>query len=318
MTVATGCDNAGVAVRTRPRPTGAGRTAAIAIVVVVAGLAAVVLASRGVPSDRTRAAYSASFDDRVLLVGFAVIVVAMTALVIWSAWPDRGAQFQEAPRSWWRQYAVSLAVLLLLLMLGAARAELMARDRGSGSGAEGPAAGGASSDATGAGDWTGPASGTATVALGLTAVAVAAAVVGRRQARRRAEELARRRSTASEGGIDGETADLWASLEGLDHELDEDDIAAEPDPRRAVRLAYALLERRLAGTPAARPPAATPQEWLVVLRRAPAARTLTLLYERARFADDGRRPLTLADRDEAVRALRTLTEPSTSMGGRGL
>jgi hypothetical protein len=109
----------------------------------------------------------------------------------------------------------------------------------------------------------------------------------------------------------------------------ETDLASEPDHRRAVQLAYALLERRLAATDAARPISATPGEWLAVLRRAGPrtaadARRLTALYEQARFGGETH-PITVEERDEALDALRTLStalgpaeEASTSSGGRGL
>jgi hypothetical protein len=106
--------------------------------------------------------------------------------------------------------------------------------------------------------------------------------------------------------------------------LSVDDVAAAPNPRRAVLLAYALFERRLDGTPAARTPSATPREWLGRIRRlgdaelTESARTLTVLYERARFGEH--RPLRPEDRDRAVRALAALPshqQVSTSTGGRG-
>ena len=318
VTVAVGCDNA-VVERAR------GRAAiGVGIGIVAAALVIVVLASRGVPGDRTAAAYSTSFDDRMLLAVFVVLVAAATALVIWSAWPDGAKRPETAPRSWWRQYAASLAVLLLFVLLGTARQQLLI-DREQRRLAEARAAAtrpdGDATEIDGTDRWL-PKSGTLTVVLGATALALAAAFVGRRMAEQRAGTLAARQAVDDDRG-DGDLGREAAEV--LPDRFDEEDLVAEPDPRRAVRLAYALLERRLAGTTSARPVEATPQEWLAILRRGgpdgrtTAARRLTALYERARFAPEAR-PMTVQDRDEAIEALRVLTAdlvPSTSTGGRG-
>jgi hypothetical protein len=152
--------------------------------VVGAGLVAVVLASRGVPGDRTTAAYSSSPDDRLQLAMFVVVVVAGTALLIWSAWPDGERSFQRPERSWWRHYLLSLVVLLAFVLVGSAREELRHRElldrrveRSS------PAA---RRTVRSNGDPWLPASGKASIELGVAVVAVAAAVAGRALARRRA------------------------------------------------------------------------------------------------------------------------------------
>jgi hypothetical protein len=304
-----------------------GRTAAVGILIVVVGLAAVVLASRGVPGDRTAAAYSASVDDRTMLAAFLAVATIATVLVIWAAWPDDRASFREPARSWWRQYLLSLVVLLLFVLGGAAREQLRARDPGVGR--ELPPPGAESDDRNNSDNVRRlPASGTASAALGIATVAAAIAFAGIRLAQRR------RAMIVAAGGhprpSDGLAGPDDAALV-VPEQLHEADLAAEPDARRAVQLTYALLERRLAATLAARPAAATPQEWLAVLRRSappggpdavPAARLLTRLYEQARFADDERHPVTPSDRDEAIHALRALSaalaQPSTSSGGRVL
>jgi hypothetical protein len=301
---------------------GGRRWSTVTVAAVVVGLAAIVLASRGLPGDRTTAAFSAAFDDRLLLVLFVLVVGGGTALVIWSAWPDGEREFVRPKTSWWRQYLLSLIMLLVFVLVGAARERAMnERERGgrlelTADPADDPA--GTTDD----GDRV-PPSATATLAIGVTVTALAVAAVGRALARRRAEALGLGAAVASADGRGGRPTD--EDLPPLPDGFDETDLAAEPDHRRAVQLAYAMLERRLAGTPSARPLSATPGEWLAVLRRADpataaAARRLTALYEQARFGGDTH-PVTSEQRDEALDALRTLTSAagtSTSTGGRGL
>jgi hypothetical protein len=308
------------------RRTSAGVAALAGVGVVAGGLVTVVLAGRGLPGEHRSAAYAASLDDRLLLAMFVVLVMAGAALVVWSAWPNGERSFVAPPRSWWRHYVLSLVLLLGYVLFGAARAELRHRDESvipSADRAARPA------EADGGHDRSLPASAKASIELGAAVAAFAIVTAGRSMARRRMERLAAGAvlagagPTGSVGGGD--------ALEALPDGLDDSDIATEPDARRAVRLAYALLDRRLAGTAAARPAAATPEEWLALLVHmadgvpgAPAAaRRLTRLYERARFGGD-RHPLTEEDRTTAVQALATLSaaaahlaEPSTSSAGRG-
>ena len=291
--------------RTRPAPW----LAPAAALVVFAGLAVVTLASRGGPGDGTAAAYEAPNGDRFLLVGFSIAVAIATAIVVWAMWPDGRARSERPPTSWWRQYVLSLVVLFLLVGIGALRDQFERReggDRGEASLTAPP------EDAPDGDDGsTAPrASGTATVALAIAVAAGVGAVLLVRLTQRRAT-----RSGAMEGGelpgADGAAGDGGdRDVVALPDAFDEEDVAAEPDARRAVLLAYALLERRLSSTPLARGATATPHAWLrhgasrgdAALTSA--ARPLTVLSARARF---GARPLTGDDRSAAVDALRSVT-----------
>ena len=294
---------------TRSRP--AAWLAPAAALVVFAGLAVVTLASRGGPGDGTAAAYEAPNGDRFLLVGFSIAVAIATALALWAMWPDGRERTERPPSSWWRQYVLSLVVLFLLVGIGALRDQFERReDREQGELT--PAI--TPEDVTASGDGSvNRASGTATVALAIVVTAGVAAVLLLRVARRRHS----RSDTA-----DGEDVPVAAGdredphVVSLPETFDEADVAAEPDARRAVLLAYALLERRLASTSLARGAAATPHEWLrhVASRGdaelTSAARTLTVLYERARFSA---RAITPDDRSAAVDALRSVAAATAAV-----
>jgi len=79
-------------------------------------------------------------------------------------------------------------------------------------------------------------------------------------------------------------------VDGHPQALDLAAVEAEPDPRLAIRLAYAVLEQVAATTGTPRRPAEAPHQWLARLRAADSplagpARRLTSLYEQARFSD---------------------------------
>jgi hypothetical protein len=93
-----------------------------------------------------------------------------------------------------------------------------------------------------------------------------------------------------------------------------DDLLREPDVRRAIIACYARMERALdvAGSP--RRPAEAPFEYLVrVLERitdnAAAARTLTDLFERAKFSVEA---MGEAEKDNAIMALQALRREVTT------
>jgi hypothetical protein len=213
---------------------------------------------------------------------------------------------------------VSLAVLFLLVGVGALRDRLErgdARER-----AEEDVVSPDDDERVADDGTTGlRASGTATVALAVVVGAGIGAAALVRLAGRRAVASADR--DEDEIGPEGPPRTDDAHGVALPEDLDEADIASEADPRRAVLLAYALLERRLASTRVARQASTSPQEWLDHVHRggAPALlapfRTLTALYERARFSV---RPVTPADQATAVAALHAaLDQPSTSTTGAG-
>lgn len=286
-------------------------SAALAVAAVVTGLAVVVLASRGAPGDRTAAAFETASTGRTLFLsvhGVAFVVCAV--LAVWSLWPDGSAVVRPPSRFRWLPY---IAITVLIFVLAMFAPERRATE-------------GFTDDSTvidgtprDQGDEAAPVfdgRASATASLALVAVAVTAlvayTVVGRaRRGEPDGDEYAADASTSppTEPALDaGVVAELRAG--GLDGALAA--VRAEPDPRRAALLAYAALEARLAPTPAARAPAATPHEWLRTIRRelaaahaevVAAAQQLTALYERARFSVA---PLGEADRAVAVEALGAL------------
>jgi hypothetical protein len=84
-----------------------------------------------------------------------------------------------------------------------------------------------------------------------------------------------------------------------------EDLRGEVDARRAITRCYARFERAAAVSGLGRRPWQTPMEFMhAVLSRLPAppgaVRTLTALFELARFSD---RPLGSVERDRALAAL---------------
>ena len=132
------------------------------------------------------------------------------------------------------------------------------------------------------------------VAVGSTfAIAVVGAVLAypivRRRVRRRGDETL---------------------AEALSSALDDtlDDVRAEPDPRRAIILAYARMEAVLDAHGLPRRESEAPLEYLarVLLELevgAPPVETLTELFERAKFSQH---PLDLVQKGRAIDALETI------------
>lgn len=281
---------------------------------VVTGLAIVVLASRGAPGDRTAAAFETASSGRtVFLSVLGVAFVVCAVLAVWSLWPDGSAVVRPPARFRWLPY---IAITILIFVLATFAPERRAtegftddsrvidgtpRDRGD----------------EAAPDFDGRASATASLALVAIAITalVAYTVVGRtgRRADVNGDEPTNegRMAPPAEPALEAEVvAELRAG--GVEGAIAA--VRAEPDPRRAVRLAYAALDARLASTGAARAPAATPHEWLRTIKReltaghgdvVEAAQQLTALYERARFSVA---PLGEADRETALEALGALRE----------
>jgi hypothetical protein len=99
-----------------------------------------------------------------------------------------------------------------------------------------------------------------------------------------------------------------ALAEILDDTLD--DLRAETDPRKAVIAAYSRMERSLASFGLPRRPFEAPGEYLTrVLEEfrsgSPAARRLTVLFERAKFSQHS---IDAAMKDEAIDAVVTLRD----------
>lgn len=280
------------------------------IAAVLASLVVVALASRGDPGDRTAAAFEAATVGRTIflsVLGVAFLVCA--ALAVWALWPDGSGTPRPTPPSRWLPYLVVTVLILLLAVLAPERPPLR-------EGADAPASAMPPEDLEGDADESaldGRASPTASLLL--TALAVAGLVAFTLVVRRRRDD--------ARDAVDAEAArvpevpsplapDLAASIGAGDVDTALAAVAAEPDPRRAVLLAYAVLDARLATTGAARARTSTPTEWLRRIRSvfsetAPAvvdgSRSLTTLYERARF---GNGAMTDEHRAEALLALEPL------------
>lgn len=302
------------------------KLAAAAVGAVLAALAVVALASRGSPGDRTNAAYEAAPAGRTLLfVVLGLALLATTALAVWALWPDGSATPRPEPAHRWLPYVL---VALILLALGWAASHRDPDEKGSDSPAErtsapvdeapnGP-------DLVGRASPTGSLAATAALLAGLVAFTVLV-----RSARRRAGDGDDGPSDDDAATTDDDgtrPADLLsdALLERLaagDLDAAIAEVEAEPDPRRAALLAYAVLDAHLATTPAARPAAATPHEWLRRIRRVHAATrpqlvdaavALTVRYERARFS---LAPFTPKDRTDAAADLRRLRDHDPAVTG---
>ena len=115
-------------------------------------------------------------------------------------------------------------------------------------------------------------------------------------------ERRRRRRRVSEPAVDEDEA----VLEALDESIE--DLRREQDVRRAIIACYARMERALDRAGSGRRPAEAPFEYLVrVLERitanGPAARTLTDLFERAKFSVE---PMGEGEKQQAIDALELL------------
>jgi hypothetical protein len=89
-----------------------------------------------------------------------------------------------------------------------------------------------------------------------------------------------------------------------------DDLAAEPDARRAVIAAYARMEQTFAGHGFKRRPSETPVEYLRRLllgltSRSEAVRRLTDLFEQAKFS---RHEITSTMKEDAIDSLRVIRD----------
>jgi hypothetical protein len=102
-----------------------------------------------------------------------------------------------------------------------------------------------------------------------------------------------------------------AVAQAVDESLD--DLRAEPDPRRAVIAAYARLERVLAAHGLPRKPSEAPLEYLARMLNElsvsdHAARTLTQLFERAKFSQHA---VASEMKEQAIEALETVRNDLT-------
>jgi hypothetical protein len=297
----------------RARPRAAPGLAALALVALVAAL------SEGLP-DRVRGG-GAGLSAQALLGDAAAVILVLAlaglAYMAYSEWTGRerrtAARARRRRRLRLPRPTVDpqlLVVPLLLAALGALLLALVALLGSSGtphgalrtpvSAAAAPLRRASRADAAGGGS----------VPLDpavLIAAAAVVAIAGGWFALR-----ARRRAAAD---APGEAQD--ALVAAVDDSLE--DLAHEPDPRRAVIKAYDRMERALAASGAARERAETPLEYL---RRALSAvrasqasiRRLTDLFEQARFSAH---TIDAAMKGEAIAALSALRAELDGAGATG-
>jgi hypothetical protein len=285
---------------------------------VLALVALIAALSPGLP-DRVRGGGGGLSVQSLLGDAAAVVLVlalAGVAFMAYSEWTNRErrrarrAGRRRRPRLWRPRFdAQLLAVPLMLAIVGALLFALLALLGGSSrpvalrlpapvAGAPPPHPGRAA------------ASGGGQVPLEPVALIVAAVVVG--VAAGVFALRARRRRAAAEAEPEQD-----ALVAAVDDSLE--DLAAEPDPRRAVIKAYDRMERALAAGGAPRDRAETPIEYL---RRALAAvrasqgsiRRLTDLFEQARFSHH---TIDAGMKQEAIAALTALRAELDGVGATG-
>lgn len=264
---------------------------------VIAGIAAVGLAARGEPGEGGARSVTlapgtgeaASTIGAYLFVALAAVVLAA---LVWSA--AGGGQRKPPPRP--RRSLIRSLVTVLLVLLLVSQFDRPAPPSDDVP-VEGPGElGGGDDDA--AAEPADPASPAGALAVaGLAVLLLAGGVV----------HLLRSQTPPADG--DG---DAGGSAAAPATDAPRPDVAEllerERDPRRAVLLAFAAAEARLASTPAARRPSTSPREWLALVRaKAPAAAAplaeVVARYEIARFSDH---PVAEHDRHAAIEAVRAL------------
>ena len=266
--------------------TNRGRRAPLAAMAAAAllGLVAVGALRGPLGGGRGRPHYPADLVDSLLLLLF-VAMVAAGVLGVVSLWPDRHLLRQRRRRAGSFSLILPMAAVLALWLL---------RDvLGLGSGRDDPSASTLATPSTV--ELPAPPDQPGLVPLvvaGLALAAMVAIAVAQLVAERR-----RRRPPPT-------PAERLVEL--LDDTLD--DLEREPDPRRAVIAAWARMERGLAAAGLPRHPAEAPFEYAsrvleAALARPSSVHRLTGLFERAKFSHH---PVGLADREEAIAALRTV------------
>jgi len=252
--------------------------------VALLGLVAVGALRGPLGSGQGRPHYPADLVDSLLLL-LLLAMLAAGVLAMWTLWPDRHLLRQRRRRGGSFSLILPMAAVLALWLL---------RDvLGLGSNQDDPTASTLAPPSTVEGPASPAQSGVVPL---IVAGAALATMVGLVVAQLVAERRRRRPpSTPAE-----------RLVELLDDTLD--DLEGEPDPRRAVIAAWARMERGLAAAGLPRHPAEAPFEYAsrvleAALARPSSVHRLTGLFERAKFSHH---PVGLADREEAIAALRTV------------
>jgi Domain of unknown function (DUF4129) len=288
--------------RSSTRVRAAAATVGLATAVVLVAMAARAPLSGGTPVN-SRSAQPPTTALFMLLAGAGII---MLGALVWLLWPDRPRKDDpldhESSRivvPWvWKLVAIALPVALGTVVIAAAltgtRSERAARGFGVlplGGVPSGGALSGATRSTGTKSAFTVPAWLPWTL-FGIVVVGILAGLV--------VLWIARKRSVVespSEAGA--ANAAVEAAIDALD---------AETDPRRAVIAAYRAMQRALGEHGIARAPAEAPREYLeraLMATRASEreARTLTGLFEEARYSTH---PIPERVRDVALSALRSL------------
>lgn len=239
--------------------------------------------------------------SRVVLDGLFYLVLvleaAVLAFMVWVLWPDDSTPAKVQKRSLWQTLVTPLAIIALIglvlllrdrLTRGARLQNLPAAQGGARGGDANPLGSAAALNSHSGFDW---------IAFGAVCVIVAAAgawLIYRRQLRRRREIREHRRLAA-------ELEEVMS--EGLE------ELALDPDPRRAVIACYARMERVLAAQGRPRRASEAPFEYLRGLLREVALSPelpgrLTDLYQRAMFSPHEIDSVMRADAVDTLEAIR--------------
>jgi hypothetical protein len=265
----------------------------------VALLALVGLASRThvfgqgtpVPASVTRVT-----ADTIFYLGVALVVL-MLLIQLWALWPDPNSQITTPPRkrTIWDIIVPPISLLIAMAALWSIRSRLgeLTGRRGAGLSAATPASLQAGLTQPGAPyfsgvDWL--AIGIVVVTLGLAGGWVAYLLRPSKRRQHRRLPLAEQMSEVLDDAIDY--------------------LGDEPDPRQAVILAYARMERVLARSGLVRRPSEAPLEYMErVLSEMTSAeapvRRLTELFEWAKFSQH---PIDARMRSDAISALQAIRD----------
>jgi Domain of unknown function (DUF4129) len=264
---------------TRRTRAGAATLGLIAAVVVVAIAAGQPLSYP--TAVNARSAQTPTTAVFMLLAGTGVVMLGTLIVMAWPGRrrtddpPEHEPTHVEVPL-FWKVVATALPLALGGALIAAAMTGTRSRRTGPGFGSALFGAGaGPGARSTGAGEGFAVPGWLPWTLLAIVAVAVAAAVLASRLARRR---------QATEPAESDDTAGARAAVDAAIGALDD-----EADPRRAVIAAYGAMQRAFGERGVVRLPAEAPREYLeraLVAGRTtePDARTLTGLFEEARYS----------------------------------
>ena len=275
---------------------GAAATLGLAVAAVVVAIAARAPVTRSTPVD-TRSDQAPTTALFMLLAGVGILMLGALVLVAWPGRRPRDDPPEHQPKPievlWiWKVVSFLLAFALGAAIMAAAvigtRSVLTAPRSGSGASGAVPAH---PTPLSGAGDRFAVPAWLPWTLLAMVGIGIAAGVV--------VLWFRREQPPTEASETDATRAAVQAAITVLD---------AEPDPRRAVIVAYGAMQHTLGKRGVVHSPAEAPREYLLralVASRATEqeARTLTGLFEEARYSTH---PIPERLRDAALSALRSL------------